>query len=391
MDKTTVTIRERKLAGGKISLYLDIYAGTIAEIDKSTGKLQYKSNRQRKALGLTIIEHPKNSRERQENKSTRKLAEEMRKAEENRLYSLGSFSLQIPNEEIDFFEFYEDFIDSYPKKDLRQVKRALIQFKNYLGTTRRFRHLQKKLDFKVLSKSMVEGYAEYLKQKFEGEGPHTVFARFKKVVRRAIEEGYLAVNPCNGITISCNQGQLAKETLTMDEIRILTKTHYKGENLEVRRAFIFCLFTGIRGCDVRNLKYSNINEAEGILKFNQRKTEGHSSASLVTIPLRHQLLELIDFSKSSDKENLIFNLPSDTTCNKKLKLWMKAAGIEKHITWHCARHSFGTNLCEKNINPMSIMALMGHSSLKYTNVYVRVRDKKKIEAMDSLLSDFPVG
>lgn len=49
-----------------------------------------------------------------------------------------------------------------------------------------------------------------------------------------------------------------------------------------------------------------------------------------------------------------------------------------------SRHSFGTNLCENDENPMTIMALMGHSSLKYTNVYVRVRDKAKRSAMETL-------
>lgn len=385
MTKTTVTLRERNLANGTVGLYMDIYAGTVAELDPKSGKIKYKGNRIRKTTGLTLVANPKNTRDRQANKNTLRLAKEMCRAEEMRILSTNNSDIKAVDREIDFYEFYEDFISEYPKKDIRQVRRALVQFRAYLESTRRFRHLKNKLEFNSITKSMVEGYAEYLKQKFTGEGPHTVFARFKKVVRRAIEEGYITKDPCVGITISCNQGQVVKETLTMEEIELLVKTNFKGENPEVRRAFLFSLFTGIRWCDVRVLTFNNVSD--GILRFNQRKTEGHSSASLVSIPLTDILIRLIDQPKDGNKESLIFNLPSDTTSNHKLKMWMKAAGINKHITWHCARHSFGTNLCEKGINPMTIMNLMGHSSLKYTNVYVRVRDKKKAEAMDVLSSD----
>lgn len=388
MAKTTVSIRKREIAKGRISLYLDIYAGTIAEVDCRTGKLKYRANRYRKSLGLTLIADSKNSRDRFHNKNTEKLAEEMRKAEELKLLSANAGDVRLSENEIDFYEFYDDFIESYPKADLRQVKRALKQFKDYLSSTRRFKHLTKRLEFKVLTKSMVEGYAEYLKKKFQGEGPHTVFARFKKVIKRAVDEGYMTTNPCNGVVIPCGQGQLVKDTLTPDEIRTLIQTHYKGENLEVRRAFLFCLLTGIRGCDVRLLTYHNISIPDCILKFNQRKTEGRSSASLVTIPLTKELMSIIGQPETDDKNELIFNLPSDTTCNIKLKMWTKAAQIDKHITWHCARHSFGTNLSEKDVNPMTIMTLMGHSSLKYTNVYVRVRDKVKAAAMKALTSDY---
>lgn len=386
---TTVKLRERKLANGKISLYLDIYSGTVADID-ATGKIKYKGNRIRKSLGLTIISKPKNKQEREANKRNMELAREMCKAEENRLQNQSNTGIKIINDDIDFYEFYEDYIEEYAKKDIRQIKRALVQFKLYLASTRRFRHLKNRLEFSSISKSMIEGYAEFLKQKFSGEGPHTVFARFKKVIRRAIEEGYLSTNPCNGITISCAQGQVIKDTLTLDEIQTLIKTHFKGENLEVRRAFLFCLLTGLRWCDVRTLTFENYHKNDQILRFNQKKTDGHSSASMVTIPMTPVLIELIGRPVNDYKSSTIFNLPSDTTSNKKLKMWMKAAGINKHITWHCARHSFGTNLCENDVNPMTIMTLMGHSSLKYTNVYVRVRDRKKAEAMSGLCGNIKI-
>lgn len=384
-EMKSVKLRKRKLANGDYSLFLDIYAGTIAKIDSKSGKTTYSNNRLRKSLGLTLISKPKNHKERQQNRDTERIAMNMCKEEEFRISTINHTDVREYDSKLDFFEYFEDFIDAYSKKDIRQVRRALVQFKEYLGSTRRYRHYKHRINFDDISKSMIEGFVEYIKQKYTGEGPHTLFARFKKVVRRAYEEEYFKRNPCEGITIPCDSGQIKKETLKMDEIELLAKTHFEGENLEVRRAFAFCLFTGIRWCDVRLLTYRNISKADNILKFNQLKTQGTSANSQVTIPLSELLIKLLDFPADKEGEDeRLFNLPSDTTCNKKLKAWMEAAGIKKHITWHCARHSFGTNLYEKNVNPITIMKLMGHSSLKYTIRYAHVRDQLKREAMDAL-------
>lgn len=379
----TVTLRERHRKDGNSSLYLDIYVGSKAEIDETTGNLKYSPIRERKALNLVVPATPKNKMERRQREEKLRLAEEMRREEEYRLAE----SLVLDKEDIDtstnFYDYYQDYVDGYFKKDKRHLTRAIKLFREYLGTTRKYRHFSKRIDFSSVSRQMIEGYVAYLQSKFRGEGPHTTFARFKKVFKTALEEGVITKNPCTGVKVSCSQGQIAKDTLTQDEIQILMKTHYNNEKNEVRRAFLFCLYTGIRGCDVRRLKYDDISTADKTLRFYQQKTDGHSSESFVSLPLNEFHFNLIG-PIPTNKNELIFKLPSDTTCNNELKLWMKAAGIAKHITWHCARHSFGTNLCEADVNPMTIMRLMGHSNIKYTNRYVRVRDKAKIEAMDLL-------
>lgn len=379
----TVTLRQRKRADGTAALYLDIYCGSTAEIDKTTGKTIYKPIRERKKIdGMYVYVSPKNKEQRHHNKEVEALAEKIRSDEENQLRSMVVLDKSDLTAIPDFYEYYEDFLELYTKKDKRHVTRALKHFKDFLSGVRKFRQFSKRLEFSSISRQMIDGYVGYLQGKFKGEGPHTTYARFKKVVKSAVQEGYLTRNPCDGIIISCDQGQIAKDTLTQEEIQLLIATHYKGEKEVIRRAFLFCLYTGIRGCDVRTLTYDHIS-ADGNLQFIQQKTAGHSSASKVSMPMNNRHLSLVGPLPVNKKE-LIFPLPSDTTCNKHLKKWVEAAGIQKHITWHCARHSFGTNLCEKDMNPLTIMALMGHSSLKYTTRYVRVRDKAKIEALAAL-------
>ena len=89
--------------------------------------------------------------------------------------------------------------------------------------------------------------------------------------------------------------------------------------------------------------------------------------------------------ETREKEELVFTLPSHTMALKALRRWTKFAGIDKHITFHCARHSFGTNMAattaQKGLSIRVVQDMMGHSSLRYTERYTRVMDEQKKAAM----------
>ena len=143
------------------------------------------------------------------------------------------------------------------------------------------------------------------------------------------------------------------------------------------------LYYGLRFCDVKDLTYKNIDYTNHLLKFEQNKTKGHSANSGVVIPLNDGLLSLI----GEDPENLdssIFNLPTYESCCKSVKRWVKRAGINKHISWHCARHSFAVNILNNGANIKTVASLLGHSGLKHTEKYTRAVDKLKEDAINSL-------
>lgn len=71
-------------------------------------------------------------------------------------------------------------------------------------------------------------------------------------------------------------------------------------------------------------------------------------------------------------------------CLKALKRWVKRAGIEKHISWHCARHSFAVNILNNGANIKTVASLLGHSGLKHTEKYTRAIDNLKQDAINSL-------
>ena len=127
------------------------------------------------------------------------------------------------------------------------------------------------------------------------------------------------------------------------------------------------LYYGLRFCDVKDLTYKNIDYTNHLLKFEQNKTKGHSANSGVVIPLNDGLLSLI----GEDPENLdssIFNLPTYESCCKSVKRWVKRAGINKHISWHMAHHTFGTLALSAGIPIESIAKMMGHASIASTQI-----------------------
>ena len=188
-------------------------------------------------------------------------------------------------------------------------------------------------------------------------------------------------NPCTGVPCVVDDTALRKDVLSLEEIAQLANTPY--QNMDVRRAFLFCMYAGLRYCDVVDLKYSNVDYANKTIRFDQNKTTGHSTHSIVTIPLSNTLLKLI--GERPEKDGPIFTLPSHTGCLKALRIWVARAGIEKHITWHCARHSFAVNLlgeCHTDIK--TVASLLGHSGLKHTEKYTRAVDSLKEKAVNAL-------
>ena len=123
--------------------------------------------------------------------------------------------------------------------------------------------------------------------------------------------------------------------------------------------------------------------ANRLLKFEQSKTKGHSASSGVVIPLNDDLLSIIG-EAPADKSCLIFDLPTYESYCKSVKRWVKRAGIDKHISWHCARHSFAVNILNNRANIKTVASLLRHSGLKHTEKYTRAVDKLKEEAINSL-------
>lgn len=373
------------LSDGKESLFLDYYFGYTKEINERTGKEIVKVDRKREYLKLYLWQAPRTPIERQQNKEILELAKKIRfERGQDLLESVEGYRLK-KDRDINFLDYFQSYIDKYTKKDYRMIVIALKRFRDFLHDTPEYNKFEKRIKPEQITKDIVEAYTEYLQSRSVGEGAKSIYARFKKVIKYAVEHDVISKNPCNGIVIKVDEQILKKEVLSPEEIQRLIATHYDNENPNIRRAFIFCLYCGLRYCDVKDLTFANVDYSNKLLKFEQNKTKGHSANSGVIIPLNDGILSLIGEPISpNNRDEAIFPLPSYEMCLKALKRWVRRAGINKHISWHCARHSFAVNILNNGANIKTVASLLGHSGLKHTEKYTRAIDSLKQEAINSL-------
>ena len=382
--KENPKLQQSTLFDGRISLYLEYYLGRTQWIDGKTGKAKVKHDRKKETLNLYLISPARTQTERQKNKETLELAKEIRAEREQELKaSKTGKRLKVSMRKVNFLDYFQAYIENYTKKDVRMVVLALNRFKDFLALE--YPVFKTSIKPEQLNKDMMLSFVEYLQSKSTGEGAKGIFQRFKKVVAYAVEHDVIMKNPCKGVQCKADDQTLRKDILSVEEMQQLINTTYKGQNQDVRRAFILCLYAGIRFCDVAELRYSNVDYSNRLLMFEQTKTKGSSASSGVVIPLNDSLLSLIGKPSTNEaKDEKIFNLPSHTMCLKALRRWTQRADINKHITWHCARHSFAVNILNNGANIKTVASLLGHSGLKHTEKYTRAVDSLKEAAINSL-------
>lgn len=373
------------LSDGRESLFLDFYLGFEMAVSSKSGKEYKRVNNRREYLSLYLWQAPRTPIERQQNKETLELAKKIRfERGQELLENMEGYRLK-KDRQINFLDYFQSYLDSYTKKDARMVQIALQRFRDFLSDTPEYRKFATSIKPEQLNKDMMVDFTEYLQSRSKGEGAKSIYQRFKKVINYAIEHDVIVKSPCTGVTIRVDEQILRKDVLSLDEVQTLIATHDEKQNPEVRRAFILCLYCGLRYCDVKDLTFANVDYSNKLLRFEQNKTKGHSASSGVVIPLNDGLLELIgEPTDEQDRDSLIFALPSYEMCLKSLKRWVKRAGIDKHISWHCARHSFAVNILNNGANIKTVASLLGHSGLKHTEKYTRAVDSLKQDAINSL-------
>lgn len=360
--KHNVTLREKPISGGNLSLYLDLYRD---------GQRIYEF------LKLYIKEKPRSPEEREANKETLKLAESIRTKRESELNHTAHGQIAPTKQRVSFFAYADNYHTKYTKKDIRMISGAIERFRAYtIESNPKIK--PDKLLFSQIDKNMITGFVEFLESHSKGEGAHGYYQRFKKILRNAIDNGVIARSPADGVKCNTVEG-LRKDILSNEEISALAKT--PCQNSIIKKAFIFSCCTGLRFCDIKELRFSNIDFATNKLTIDQQKT-----GKPVIVDLNTTAKNIL--TMGGVPEEKVFNLPSFEGCTKTLKAWVKRAGINKKITWHCARHSFAVNLLTSDQRPdiKTVSSTLGHSSLRHTEKYTRVIDELKRAAVEALPS-----
>lgn len=351
----SVQLRKRKNADGSTSLRLDIYSNGLRTIETL------------KNLKLSKVS---NASDREENKKLMQQAEAIRVTRAAELEANNYSMVSDAGKKTIITVWMQSFVDGYSKKDKRNMQGALNRFSNYLievGKTG--------LTFGNLTALLIEDFIDYLEANSTGEGASSYYNRFKKMIKQAYRKKLLKDNVLNSVERKVKGKAKKKDTLTIDELKILAAT--ETESSEVRKAFLFSCVTGLRWCDVKLLKWKDIKMSSKQMEVLQSKTE-----ETVTTPLNETAIKLLGKAGKPDKE--VFVLPTANGANKTLKAWVKRAKIEKAITWHNARHSFGTNLIFNDVDVLTASKLLGHTSMKHTQRYVKAAEEMKQAATDKI-------
>jgi integrase/recombinase XerD len=357
-----VRLRGKKLAKGKISLYLDYYQGFSKDVE--TNKI--KISRKVEYLKLYLKANPQRAEDREKNNEILDLAQSIRSKRESDLKHNEEGFVSPEKRKVNMFDYFQSYSDKYSKNDIRMISGAVRHFKEFTKETF--------LKPSQITPTLIHEYADYLKGKFKGEGPRSYFARFKKILTAASNEGYFERSPADGIKCGkSDKTTISKEILLIEDVVKLHKM--EASNPEIKRAFMFCLNTGLRFVDVNDLQYMHINKR--VLTKEQIKT-GHE----VKVDLNDKAYDLI--GEGGGLEDFVFDLPSNTTCLKVLKAWAKSAGIDRNITWHSARHSFATMLLINKTDIKTVSSLLGHSKLEHTQKYLHVVDELKKKAVNTI-------
>lgn len=355
----SVTLRKKKNKSGTTSLYLDIY---------HNGARDYEFLTMRLCKPVTVADREAN-RETIElaKKIANKRSQELGANDYNLVTDIGKHTIVA--------EWMQAYIDRYKKKDKRNLQGALNRFIEFLAEEKK-----SGLTFGQISETIISEYQDYLKQHHKGEGASSYFNRFKKMMKQAKKDKLMAYNPAQDVKTKSGKPK-KRETLTIQEIQTLAKTPIS--NPDVKRAALLSLVTGFAWIDVKTLKWEHINLQAGYMVKMREKNDGEVEA--VHINLNDTAIQLL--GKAGKPAELVFDLPTANGCNKTLKAWVVRAGIEKKITWHNLRHSFGTNLIFLGTDVVTASELLGHSTLKHTQRYVRAANEMKQRATDKLNID----
>jgi integrase/recombinase XerD len=377
----------RVLHTGVEHLFLEYYLGCEMVYSVTRDRDVCEAIRKREYLqNMFLHSNPSTPLERQQNKEILALAMKIRETKQREMVELGTgFALIKDMRTTNYLEFMQDYLDSYTKRDKGMIKMALNRFKDFLKDTPEYNRFCENLPPNRIDKDMMMYFAEYLQSRSKGEGAKSVWQRFKKMINYALDHKILTENPCKGVTVNVDDGALVKDVLTADEFEKLVSTHYTFESDEIRKAAIFSYYSGLRWCDVSAITFSAIDYQRHTFTIDQAKTRGHSNKSIVTNPIPLEVLGMIGKPKTDHPETeLVFNLPSYNAAETALQRWVKKAGIDKHITWHCLRHSVATELLRQGANIKVVAEYLGHSKLNFVNKYIRALAEDKTKAVKTL-------
>lgn len=175
--------------------------------------------------------------------------------------------------------------------------------------------------------------------------------------------------------------------LTEEEINTIMNKEFSGKGLDlVRDMFIFSCYTGLAYIDIYNLKKEQLSI--GIDKtlwiITNRQKTGNSS-NIPLLPIAEEIIKKYENHPSVSNSGKLLPVYTNQKVNEYLKTIAENCDINKKLTFHCARHTFATTVTlSNNVSIESVSKMLGHKSIKTTQHYAKILDKKVSADMEKL-------
>ncbi|WP_371457746.1 site-specific integrase [Leeuwenhoekiella aequorea] len=295
---------------------------------------------------------------------------------------------------LELFKEHNDRIESligkgYSNGTLQRYKAARTHLENYLL------FLKKKNDIALreIDYQFISGFEHYLKsQKNCAHNTATKYiVNFKKIMRIALANQFIDKDPF--FHWKSNWKTKEREFLTSTELNTLAQKEFSIVRLEqVRDIFLFCCFTGLAYADVNKLSSDDIIlglNGERWIKTKRQKT--NTLSSIPILPTAEQILNKYSDHPCRLKDNKLLPVLTNQKSNAYLKEIADVCGINKTLTTHLARHTFATTVTLSRGVPMeTVSKMLGHTSIKTTQLYAKVLDSKIGADMDLLKKQAPI-
>lgn len=378
--KEPVKLRYKALKDGNQSIYLDCYVNGIREYKFLSLYLRPESNRENKLW----------------NREQLRLANAI-KAQYIIDIQNGEYGFKDRNRsrKLNFITYCEEMAAEYDANGQNScavlMRSAIKRMTDYKGKNITFNHIDK--DFLI-------GFIEYLnsdirdfdkadKDKNRKPKPlsnvykEALFARIMVALNKAERDGIILKNPGKDIDrkLKPHSEQKTRCYLTLEEIQKIIETEYKPDN-DIKPAFLFCCFSGLRYSDVSKLTWKEITASQD--GYAQIETTMQKTGKSITIPLSDNALKWLPEREGNLPENRIFYKLPDQVNNAdvRLRTLIKKTGISKHVTFHVARHSFATLTLTYGADLYTVSKLLGHANIRTTQVYAKIVDESKRKAVN---------
>ena len=367
--KEPVRVRTKKLADGSESFYLDIYVD---------GKRSYEF------LKLYLLPEV-SAKVKEQNRATRAAVEAIKS---QRIIDITNGKAGIKRTSGWQKLLLTDWLDRHVANQERKGIRNIGTLKSVVRIVTTY---AKKTRMGDIDKKWSLGFIDWLQNTYipviskDKDNKHlssgtaaTYVSQLSAALNAAVRAELLGENPFTLLSASekIKKPESQRQFLTIEEIKMMIAA--ECSNLTVKQAYLFSCYCGLRISDIYALRWKDVrmNDGRYMLSVVMKKT-----ATPIYIPLSANALAWMP--ERTDDESCVFaGLPTEPTVNKILGMWAKSAGIDKHLTFHTSRHTFGTLMMTVGADLYTTCKLMGHSDVRTTQIYAKIVDSKKIEAVN---------